>query len=99
MQILGYNKPFFAFGQSHLNRRNNNCYYYSNGNHMMIKDTLVMALNNNTIKSVYNFKTDSTLDNPLLHKHPEMEEKMLSEFKAFLQTHNSAVMQNNMHIK
>lgn len=95
MNLLGYNKPFFAFGQSYLDPKNNNCYYYINGDHLLIADTIMATFNNNSIKSLYNFKSDSTLNKPLLNKYPTLEAKMTKEFKAFMQTHNAALISNS----
>lgn len=99
MNYLGYNKPFFTFGQSYLQKKNNNCYYYVNGNHLMIADSLMLSFNNSSLQTIFNFKRDSSLHKNILGKHPELEKKLTKDFHAFLQTHNYSVRNNTMRLK
>ncbi|MCE3260191.1 MAG: ltaS, partial [Bacteroidetes bacterium] len=96
---LGYNKPYFAFGQSYLHKQNNNCYYYINGNHMMVADSLLLSFNKNEIKSVHNFKRDSVIEKNIIGRYPVLETKLKRQFRAFIQTHNEALIHNKMSLK
>jgi arylsulfatase A-like enzyme len=99
MNLLGYNKPFFAFGSSYLNRKNNYCYYYTNGNQMMISDTLVASFNNSNITAIHNFQRDSSLGNNLLGKFPAVEATLQANMKAFMQTYNNSLLHNTHAVK
>jgi phosphoglycerol transferase MdoB-like AlkP superfamily enzyme len=99
LDYLHYNKSFFAFGQSYMRKQNNNCYYYINGNLMLVADSLLLSFNNNEIRSVHNFKRDSVLGKNLMGKYPQLETKLSRQFKAFIQTHNAAVVNNKMSLK
>lgn len=96
MNLLSYNKPFFAFGQSFLKKQNNNCYYYVNGNHLMIADSMMLSFNKANLQSVFNFKRDSSVVKDVIGKYPSLERKLTEEFRAFIQTHNTRLRENNM---
>jgi phosphoglycerol transferase MdoB-like AlkP superfamily enzyme len=98
LDYLGYNKSFFAFGQSYLRKQNNNCYYYTNGNHMLVADSVLLSFNNSEIRAVYNFKRDSTLEKNLKGKYLLLETSLSRQFRAFIQTHNSAIVNNKMFL-
>ncbi|MCW3076546.1 MAG: ltaS, partial [Bacteroidetes bacterium] len=89
MNLLGYNKPFLALGQSYLNAKNHDCYYYLNGNVMMIADTIMASFNKNQISSVYNFKRDSSVSRNIKNKYSNLEATLDKEYRAFIQTYNS----------
>lgn len=99
MNILGYNKPFFAFGQSYLKNKNSNCYYYLNGNVMMIEDTIMTSFNKDQIASVYNFKKDSGVSKNIKNRYPLLEERLSKEYKAFIQSYNSTLIHNKGSLK
>jgi phosphoglycerol transferase MdoB-like AlkP superfamily enzyme len=99
LHLLGYNKPFFAFGSSYLDRKNNNCYYYTNGNQMIVADSIMVSCNNAKITALYNFKRDSILAHNIINKHPALESQLLRELKAFIQTYNSSLLHNSGVLK
>ncbi|MGZ4091281.1 MAG: LTA synthase family protein, partial [Bacteroidia bacterium] len=99
MNYLGYNKPFFAFGQSYLGRKNNYCYYYANGNVMMIADTIMASFNNSKITALYNFKRDSTISKNILHRYGAIEASMTKDIKAFIQCYNNTLIHNTAVVK
>lgn len=99
LNLLGYNKPFFSFGSSFLNRKNNYCYYYTNGNQMMIADTLMASFNNAKLTAVFNFTKDSMLSKNLIGSFPALEADFGKNMKAFLQTYNQSLLHNTTVVK
>jgi phosphoglycerol transferase MdoB-like AlkP superfamily enzyme len=99
LNLLSYNKSFFAFGQSYLQKKNNNCYYYVNGNHLMIADSIMLSFNKASLQSVYNFKRDSTLATNIKGKYTDLEEQLSDDFKSFIQSHNLRIRENQMRLK
>jgi phosphoglycerol transferase MdoB-like AlkP superfamily enzyme len=99
LNLLGYNKPFFSFGQSFLNRKNNNCYFYDNGTTFVLADTMLFCYNAMELYAVRNLKQDSLLGNNILGGHPLLEEKINKECKAFMQTYNHTLISNTGSVK
>lgn len=99
MNILGYNKSFFAFGNSYLKRNNNYCYYYTNGNEMMIADSLVASFNSEHMTALYNFRRDSVLEKNILGKFPVVETEMKRNLAGFLQSYNNSLIHNTTVVK
>jgi hypothetical protein len=48
---------------------------------------------------VINYKRDSTLNNQLLNKYPEIEKKESEGFKVFIQTYNQTLINNGGAVK
>ncbi len=99
LNLLGYNKPFFAFGQSYLKRKNNNCYFYANGNYMMIADSILAVYNHTAITALYNFRRDSSLTNNIAGHYPSLEASLTKDLRAFIQTYNSTLIHNTGMVK
>jgi len=99
LNLMGYNKPFFAYGQSYLNRKNNNCYFFNNGTFNVVCDSILFCFNGNEINTVNCFKTDSLLQTNILNQYPEHVKNKNDELKAFLQTFNNTLLNNKGFLK
>ncbi len=99
LNLLGYNKPFFSFGQSFLNKQNNNCYNYQSGTNFVICDTLLFCYNGTNLYSVSNLKRDSLLSINYFQKYPVIEQKINAQFKGFIQTYNHTLISNTGVVK
>jgi len=99
MNLLGYNKAFFSFGQSFLNKQNNNCYFYENGTNFVLCDTMLFCYKGTELYSVNNLRRDSLLKINLFKKFPAFEDKTTEQFKAFIQTYNHALISNEGVVK
>ena len=94
LNLMGYNKPFFALGKSFLDTSERKSYFYANSTHYLYNDSMVFSFSQTELKSVINYKRDSTLNIQLLKKHPEIETKIIQDFKVFIQTFNQNLINN-----
>ncbi|MDP3558053.1 MAG: sulfatase-like hydrolase/transferase [Bacteroidota bacterium] len=99
LNLLGYNKPFFALGKSFLETGKHNSYFYANSTHYVYTDSLVCSYSEANLKSVINYRKDSTLSNQLLSKYPDLETTLNKEFKVFIQTYNQTLINNSGYVK
>lgn len=99
LNLLGYNRSFFAFGQSYFKENSHNCYYYNNGYNLLATDSMIISFNKNEIASVFNYRRDSLLTKQLKGQFPELEKKLTDDFKGFIQTYNHALISNEMQVK
>jgi arylsulfatase A-like enzyme len=99
LNLLGYNKPFFALGKSFLEGTQRESYYYGNSTHYVYNDSMLFAFTLNELKSVVNYKRDSSLYLQLINKYPEIEKKEIEKFKIFIQTYNQTLINNTGSVK
>jgi phosphoglycerol transferase MdoB-like AlkP superfamily enzyme len=95
LQIIGYNKPFYSLGKSSFNRNNNNCYYYENGSVYVVNDSMLYIYNKTKLNCVYNLKQDSFLHKNIIEKIDLKNNPTDIHFKAFIQTNNNTLLENN----
>jgi hypothetical protein len=99
MDYLGYNKPFFAFGNSifsdasprfTINEINNRYEFLMNGYLLKTETT--------NVSEFYNFATDKQCSNNLLHTPADSSLKITEPyFRAFIQLYNSTLIHNKMY--
>lgn len=99
MNLLGYNKPFFSFGQSYIGRNSTNCFFYQDGTNFMVRDTLFCGFQGAELSLVNNIKTDSLLEKNVLGKYPAAEAHLNEQFRAFIQTYNHVLITNSGVVK
>ena len=99
LYLLGYQKPFFAFGESFSGKKNKLSYYYSNSNYYVINDSMAFQFNKDELLGVYNFKRDSSLQQNIITKHSGIETEIINHYKAFLQTYNATLIHNTGILK
>jgi phosphoglycerol transferase MdoB-like AlkP superfamily enzyme len=86
MGILGYDKPYLAFGCDIINTPAYQtwAFNYNNGIYQFMKGDLMMQFDGSKTKAIYRFKTDPMLRNNLAGKVPE-QAAMERELKAIIQ--------------
>lgn len=99
LNLLGYNKPFFALGKSYLESTQHQSFYYGNSTHYVYNDSMLFSFSLNELTSVFNYRRDSTLYSPLINKYSEIENKEIENFKVFIQTYNQTLINNTGSIK
>ena len=99
MHLLGYNKPFFAFGQSYLSQQQNNACVHINGTHYLYEDSMAYNFIDDKLDLVYNYKRDSTLNINIRKRWPVADSLHLIKFKAFIQTYNTTLIENKGYYK
>jgi glucan phosphoethanolaminetransferase (alkaline phosphatase superfamily) len=99
MSYLGYNKPFFAYGEAFTENKNANDFFYQSGTHYLYSDSLVFCYNALQLNSVFNYKRDSNLYSNLLNKMPLLDSMSIQKCRAFMQTYNSGLIHNSGSLK
>lgn len=99
LNLMGYNKPFFALGKSFLDTNKHKSYFYANSTQYLYTDSMIYSFSENELKSVFNYKRDSTLSSQLLTKYPETDNNIRNEFKVFIQTYNKTLINNAGSVK
>ena len=103
LNYLGYQKPFFAFGKSLLDKGTNHfAVSYLSGAYQLIERDYVMLFDGNQVTSFYkkntsdNQKVKSDQD-IVLNQHERMiYESMEARIKAIIQTYNDCMINNRM---
>ncbi len=97
---LGYDNAFFAFGQNAFYKDDageafinmDDIWQYISGDYVaLFKQDKVFAL--------YNYETDKMLANNLKDKLPNKTMQYQNKLQAFIQTHNKAMLENNLTLK
>ncbi len=94
LELLGYNKAFFAFGKSMAENHDHHCYYYANGTHFIYTDSLTYFFNGAKAIRAHHYKQDSLLQSDILGKNPGMDSIVTVRHKAFLQVYNRTLLRN-----
>lgn len=96
MHLLGYPKPFFAFGND-IYQRPSFAVYFTNGYYNMAQGDYLYTFNGNTGVSLYNIRQDSLLRRNILHQPEDsVSTGMEKTLKAYLQTYTTSVKSNKM---
>ncbi|MCM1348117.1 MAG: LTA synthase family protein [Firmicutes bacterium] len=98
--IVGYNKPYIAFGNDLLNTPAEKRWAI-NYNHtpMLVKGDYVMFFDRKDAVGFYNYKTDPLLQNNLSGKGIKEEGEMLLQIKAIIQSYMQRMSNNDITIK
>lgn len=99
LRLLGYNKPFFAYGQAFGESKLPGSYFYANSTYYLYNDSLVYFFNDNKMNCAFDYLHDSTLTTNVLHKYPPLDSAMEARFRAFLQTYHHALIHNTDSLK
>ena len=96
---LSYNKPFISFGNNLLNDSTEHfAVNHISGITQLIKDDYVIHFDGSKIIAVYNFKSDSLLQNNLIDQKSEYQNSELL-LKAILQSYQERLVQNKLSTK
>jgi phosphoglycerol transferase MdoB-like AlkP superfamily enzyme len=98
LQLLQYNKPFFSFGQSILNKKHMRAAVMplDGGNFQCVTDKYILQTESTNLNPIALFAaTDSLQKNNLLNK-VTIPDSVHNFIKAYLQTYNNAVINNKL---
>ena len=97
MGILGYDKPYLAFGCDVMSTPPEQTWAvnYNSGIYQYIKGDYMMQLDGNEVKAVYKFKTDPMLRKNIKGTVPE-QAAMEKELKAIIQQYMNRMTQNRL---
>lgn len=98
LDYVGYNKPYFAFGNSVFgNQRSNYSIHFNSGNYYLTNDSMYYVFNNLNLEQVFNYKKDSLLTQNLFdsaNKYRKQEDYL----KSYIQYYNKTVINNKTHL-
>lgn len=99
LQVLGYNKPFFSFGESFASQKHGNDYFYANATEYLFGDSMLFCFKAQNLIQTYYYKKDSTVSEFFLNKYPRLDSMATVDFKSFFQTYNHALIHNKGRLK
>lgn len=94
LNYLGYNRKFFAFGESYRDKHRGNDFLYANGSVFSLTDSMVYAFTGPNMREAYNFRRDSSLQDQLLGRYPVLDSLQFRRYKAYLQTYQQVLNGN-----
>ena len=95
LSFLGYDKPYFAFGEDALtaSKQHNYAVCYNHPLFQIMSDSLLVQFDGEKVTAVYNYRTDPTLQQPL---STEVPEPMLDYLKAYIQQYIHRMITNQL---
>lgn len=94
LNYLGYEKKFFAFGESYRSQKRGHDYLYANGSVFSVSDSMVYAFTGPNMREAYNFRRDSAMQDQILGRYPKLDKAELQNYKAFMQTYHAVLINN-----
>ena len=97
LHLLGYSKPYLAFGSDLLSvsPEQSWAFSYNAGIYQLVKGDLLLQFDGNKTTAVYRFKTDKLLRENLVDKLPE-QHPMEQYLKALIQQYMSRMNENRL---
>ncbi len=97
LHLLGYNKPYLAFGNDLLSGDMDNtwAFSYNGGIYQLVKGDLMLQFDGDKTTAVYRFKTDTLLKENLVGRLPE-QQGMEQFLKALIQQYMSRMNDNRL---
>ena len=97
LHLLGYNKPYLAFGNDLLSGNVDNtwAFSYNGGIYQLVKGDLMLQFDGEKTTAVYRFKTDPLLKENLVGRLPE-QQGMEQFLKALIQQYMSRMNDNRL---
>lgn len=103
LYYLGYNKPFFAFGNNIFSSNDSTGFAinYNNDIQLITKEYLFIYDNNlNEITKIFNFKKDKILRNNIIDSiKKERIIRKEKKIKSFIQSYNNRMIDNNLVVE
>ncbi len=95
LYLLGYNKPFFSFGQNLFgNKKERFVVNYKNDLFQMVTDSTFIRFDGTRVTEIYDIKKDPSLQQNLINTLPfDAEEQTI---KAYLQQYNNRMIDNKL---
>ncbi|MDD3132979.1 MAG: LTA synthase family protein, partial [Bacteroidales bacterium] len=97
--LIGYDKPFVAFGQNIFDNADGMAVNYLNGVYQLITDSLVLEFDSSKSRSLYNYQRDRLLQQNLLSTNLREAHRMEQTLKAVVQQYNNRMIDNQLTIK
>ena len=97
LHLLGYNKPYLAFGDDLLSGDSSQtwAFNYNAGIYQLVKGDLLLQFDGTKSTALYRFKTDPLLKQNLVGTLPE-QQSMEAQLKAIIQQYMSRMNENRL---
>jgi phosphoglycerol transferase MdoB-like AlkP superfamily enzyme len=97
LHLLGYSKPYFAFGDDLLSGDSSQtwAFNYNAGIYQFVKGDLLLQFDGAKATALYHFKTDPLLKQNLVGTLPE-QQSMETQLKAIIQQYMSRMNENRL---
>jgi phosphoglycerol transferase MdoB-like AlkP superfamily enzyme len=100
LDVLGYNAPYFAFGNSVFDSTaSHSAINFLNENYQIISNGYALNMDTTHAVSLYQYTTDSLLQNNLLNTDTAIQNPLERRLKAFIQNYNHALIENKMILR
>jgi hypothetical protein len=99
LDILNYDKPYYAFGKSILSAKSNPVVYYNAPYYHLINDSMMYIFNEYKVIEAYKYRNDSMLSKPLQGLYLKEETIVTNYIKALTQSYNNDIIANKTYYK
>jgi phosphoglycerol transferase MdoB-like AlkP superfamily enzyme len=101
MHILGYNRPYFAFGQDLLSTPYDKKFAvnYLNGIYRLYHKDYMIEFDGTRFLHLYNFRNDPLLQHDILGSNPTVDAEMQNLMKAFIQQYKNRMIDNCLTLR
>jgi phosphoglycerol transferase MdoB-like AlkP superfamily enzyme len=98
LDYIGYNKPYFAFGNSVFgNKPSKYSIHFNSGSYYLTNDSMYYVFNNLNLEQVFNYKKDSLLTQNLFDSSDKYRQQE-NYLKSYIQFYNKTVINNKTHL-
>ncbi|MGC8802929.1 MAG: LTA synthase family protein [Bacteroidales bacterium] len=101
MHYLGYNRPYFAFGQDLFSAPYEKKFAinYLNGIYRLYHKEYMVEFDGTQVLHLYNFRNDPLLQHDILGQNPAIDETMQNLVKAFIQQYKNRMIDNCLTLR
>ncbi len=97
LDYLSYKDPFFAYGKSAFDTAAQHyAVSFLNDTYQIISDQYVLEFDGSKSISLFNYETDTKLQNNILDKEPKITQQLETQLKGEIQDFNYRMMHNRM---
>lgn len=97
LDLLNYDEPYYAFGNSYYNVTTNPAVFYTGPNYHLLNDSMYYVFNNFIVTELYNYKRDSSLTKNLKGNYIKEENETLDYLIAYIQNYNNDILNNKTY--
>jgi len=96
LDYIHYNKPFFSFGKSIFDTASYFSLTYNSGWYQLLEGDNMIQFDGKQTTEMYNYKTDSMLQNNVVGINKKLQAQMELKLKAIIQTYQQCLIKNKM---
>ena len=97
LDLLNYDEPYYAFGNSYYNVTTNPAVFYTGPNYHLLNDSMYYVFNNFIVTELFNYKRDSSLTKNLKGNYIKEENETLDYLIAYIQNYNNDILNNKTY--